>query len=64
MRKSLEISYLISQLFVRYFFDSKILQNIAWNSCFSRDTFGGLKIWLFRQFCVQEFTSPAGTEEG
>ena len=29
MRKSLEISNLISKLFVRYFFASKILQNIA-----------------------------------
>ena len=36
---------------------------LAWNSCFSEDTFGSLKIGLFRQFCAQEFSADTQLHE-
>ena len=36
---------------------------VACNSCFSRDTYGNLKVWLSRQFCVQEFSADAKLHE-
>ena len=52
-----------------FFFVPKILENIAahyiikyfaWYSCFSRVS---LKIWLFRQFCVQNFSGDTKLHE-
>ena len=68
MSNSFEISTKCNTKIPRKFFFSpqkslKTLQLInkikawAYLSCFSRDTFGRLKICLFRQFCVQEFSA-------